>query len=481
MASTYSTGSRLELMATGENSGTWGDKANTVFQLIEDVVDGYVSVTMLDSTDALTTVNGAADEARNKVINIVGTLSANREMNVGAVEKVYIVVNNTTGGFSITFGVSGNTLVTIANGDKALIYVDGTNAYAVINAASATAKGTVELATDAEAIAASDTTRAVTLGNLAALTGANLAALVASDTVKGIAELATSAETITGTDAGRVVTPAGAAAAYQPLDSDLTSIAALSTTSYGRAFLALANQAATMALLSAASDTAQGIAELATNTETETGTDTGRVVTPAGGAATYAKLSGATFTGDVTTTQAFYTSAEADPGAGNMAAQTFVGDAFQFPATQVPSADANTLDDYEEGTFTPALALATVGTSSWGSVTAGATYEKIGRMVHIAGTYTGTLTLGTGSGLVQMTGLPFTVSGSTAWITLGLLSNTIVWGTASCTAIHGLAINGQTYLNFYGEATSRNSSTLTEADLTAGSPITLRFSGTYKV
>lgn len=47
----------------------------------------------------------------------------------------------------------------------------------------------------------------------------------ASDTVKGKVELATSAETITGTDATRAVTPAGAAAAYQPLDSDLSALA----------------------------------------------------------------------------------------------------------------------------------------------------------------------------------------------------------------------------------------------------------------
>ena len=47
-----------------------------------------------------------------------------------------------------------------------------------------------------------------------------------SATVKGKVELATDAETITGTDTVRAVTPAGAAAAYQPLDADLTALAA---------------------------------------------------------------------------------------------------------------------------------------------------------------------------------------------------------------------------------------------------------------
>jgi len=82
----------LELQATGENSGSWGDKTNTNLQLIEAMVDGYVSVAFAgDANDALSTANYAADEARNKVINLTGTLSATRLMEIPAVEKVYIV------------------------------------------------------------------------------------------------------------------------------------------------------------------------------------------------------------------------------------------------------------------------------------------------------------------------------------------------------------------------------------------------------
>jgi hypothetical protein len=76
-------------------------------------------------------------------------------------------------------------------------------------------------------------------------------------------------------------------ATYQPADGDLTAIAALATTSYGRALLTLANQAALMALLSAATTSAQGIVELATDTETTTGTDTTRAITPSNLAAAF--------------------------------------------------------------------------------------------------------------------------------------------------------------------------------------------------
>ncbi len=71
-------------------------------------------------------------------------------------------------------------------------------------------------------------------------------------------------------------------AAKQPLDSDLTAIAALSTTSYGRSLLTLANTAALQVAVGGASDTVAGLVEFATDAETITGTDAARGVTPHG-------------------------------------------------------------------------------------------------------------------------------------------------------------------------------------------------------
>lgn len=97
----------------------------------------------------------------------------------------------------------------------------------------------------------------------------------------GVAKLST-ARNIAGHsfDGTASITITASDVSAQPVDSDLTAIAALSTTSYGRGFLTLANQAATMALLSASSTSAQGIVELATDAEAITGTDTARAVTP---------------------------------------------------------------------------------------------------------------------------------------------------------------------------------------------------------
>lgn len=69
---------------------------------------------------------------------------------------------------------------------------------------------------------------------------------------------------------------------YQPLDADLTSIAALTTTAYGRGLLTVADVTAMTATLNAATTALPGIVELATTVEATTGTDTTRAVTAAG-------------------------------------------------------------------------------------------------------------------------------------------------------------------------------------------------------
>jgi hypothetical protein len=73
---------------------------------------------------------------------------------------------------------------------------------------------------------------------------------------------------------------AAAQAASQPLDGDLTAIAALTTTPFGRGLLALANAAALTAQVEAATELVAGKVELATQAETNAGTDDTRAVTP---------------------------------------------------------------------------------------------------------------------------------------------------------------------------------------------------------
>ena len=82
------------------------------------------------------------------------------------------------------------------------------------------------------------------------------------------------------------------------------------------------------------------------------------------------------------------------------------GSGISFPATQSASSDANTLDDYEEGTWTPSIG----GTATY-SLQNGQ-YTKVGRVVHLSGLL-GVSSLGTGS-VNTISGLPFAAANNTA-------------------------------------------------------------------
>ena len=132
MASTYSTSLKLELQATGENAGTWGDKTNTNLQLVEQAVGGYEEVSIAGGagTTALTMSDGAASNARNMVVKLTGTITGNRIVTVpDSMEKVYIVSNGTTGSFTVQFKTASGTGYTFVAADKSVrvLFADGTN------------------------------------------------------------------------------------------------------------------------------------------------------------------------------------------------------------------------------------------------------------------------------------------------------------------------------------------------------------------
>jgi hypothetical protein len=89
------------------------------------------------------------------------------------------------------------------------------------------------------------------------------------------------------------------------------------------------------------------------------------------------------------------------------------GTGITFPATQSASADANTLDDYEEGTWTPVLADAASGGNTGTFVNGGATYTKMGRQVTINAYLNAITTTGmTAGNTVFIRGLPFVGNGN---------------------------------------------------------------------
>jgi hypothetical protein len=128
MATTYSTSLKLALIGDGDQSGIWGQTTNTnLGTLVEQAITGVTSITMVDANYTLSNLNGTADEARNAVLVVTGTNNAVRDLIPPVVEKLYTIVNNTTGGYAIrVIGASG-TGVNIPNGATCLVYCDGTN------------------------------------------------------------------------------------------------------------------------------------------------------------------------------------------------------------------------------------------------------------------------------------------------------------------------------------------------------------------
>ena len=139
-------------------------------------------------------------------------------------------------------------------------------------------------------------------------------------------------------------------------------------------------------------------------------------------------LTGGTVTGTVTFNSAI--TGAAATFSGIVAAN---GGGIQFPATQVTSADANTLDDYEEGTWTP---VATVGFTIVGATVASGSYTKIGNLVQVTGSLGGATTIASAGGNTRITGMPFTsVSSSVCAVAfvlddISFLSSGLFNGTA---------------------------------------------------
>jgi hypothetical protein len=123
MASTY-TPLGIELMATGENAGTWGTKTNTNLSLFEQITGGFSQVSIAGGaqTTALTVVDGSTTgTAQYRMIEFTGTITGNQVVTIPLdIETFYFLRNSTVGSFTVQFKyASGSgTTATFATGDK---------------------------------------------------------------------------------------------------------------------------------------------------------------------------------------------------------------------------------------------------------------------------------------------------------------------------------------------------------------------------
>jgi len=129
MASSFSTDLKLELMVTGENSGTWGDKTNTNLNLLQQAIAGYQSIALTSTNTTLVMTDATISNARNATIELTGTLSGATTVVVpNGVEKVYNIIDSTAhANNTLTFKTASGTGVLLAQGNRHVLYSDGTN------------------------------------------------------------------------------------------------------------------------------------------------------------------------------------------------------------------------------------------------------------------------------------------------------------------------------------------------------------------
>jgi len=138
MPSSFTSRLKLERQASGENSGTWGNLVNYVFNRVDASVSGYQAVNVAGSANVTLTSNNSTsntdddatdDQVHNKVLELTGALGADIHVFTDAVEQNYILFNNTTGSQTLTFANTGHAAngVALKQGAKTLVYSDGSS------------------------------------------------------------------------------------------------------------------------------------------------------------------------------------------------------------------------------------------------------------------------------------------------------------------------------------------------------------------
>ena len=198
MASTYSSDLKLELMATGENAGTWGTKTNTNLELVQQAIAGFESISLSSgSTTALVMSNASISTARNMVIKFATiTLSGATTVTIpDSIEKFYIfdcrLITNPT---NLTIKTASGTGFTLDASKIYAAYADGTNLNEVSLDTLGGTVGTAQIADDAvtNAKVADDAIQSAQLADNAVLT-ANISANQVS-TVKLVDNAVTAAK-----------------------------------------------------------------------------------------------------------------------------------------------------------------------------------------------------------------------------------------------------------------------------------------------
>ena len=137
MASTYTANTGIEKIGSGEQAGTWGTTTNTNFDIIDDALNGVITLTISGNT-TLTSSDGTLSNGHHKVLLLSGTPSGafNLTIDPNDQQKWYFINNATGQVATVKQGGGSGTTVTINNGTSAIVYADGSGSNANVGTIS---------------------------------------------------------------------------------------------------------------------------------------------------------------------------------------------------------------------------------------------------------------------------------------------------------------------------------------------------------
>lgn len=192
MASSYSQYLRLELIGTGEQTGTWGNTTNTnLGTLLDQAVAGTATIDVTAGNVTLTALNGASDQSRQAILKITGTPGAARNVVAPESSKWYLVSNEC--GQTITLKGASTSGYAIADGETLLMFWNGTDfvpgsstalGYTPVNKAGDTMTGALYLPAATPTLSTQAANKAYVDAAVSGAVGGNFV-LKAGDTMTG--------------------------------------------------------------------------------------------------------------------------------------------------------------------------------------------------------------------------------------------------------------------------------------------------------
>lgn len=531
MATNYTTVLKLALPTTGELVGSWGSVVNNqITQMVEQAITGIATISSWSgASHTLTTANGSTSESRCAVLQCSGAPGGAAEVICPAQSKIYIVRNGVTGGFAVTLKTSAGTGIAVPNGKVMWLYCDGTNVVEATNhlvsltlatplAASSGGTGVANsyninlggalsisgalsvLGNDAVTINTSANTNVtlptsgtlITTDSADTITNKDISGLtnnihdvsLTSDVIGtlpiangglGVTTVPTNGQipigngsgyTVANITSGAGITVIGGAGSLQiaatgalapgdvigPASAVDSQIVLFSGTS-GKVVQA----ATTTGLLKASSGVIAAAVE---------GTDYGNV-----SSSDTISTDNAIVRFDGTSGKLIQKSTAGVTDAGYLTANGLT-----FPSTPVLSADPNTLDDYEEGTWTP-----TYASFGFDSITMNLNvgrYRKIGSYVTVFGYLTSlSAVLNSSTDDVYIEGLPFAVTSSSLLFVAGT-NYSSSWNVNAPSILN--AFNSEIYLQYKTAPNANTVAGIKTADFKTTNGNLVQFQFTYQ-